>query len=122
LTNSNAVDRKKIPNTQWLFVTTADGYEFYYDRETKTSVWDMPDVLKEPMEELRKMEQEEKENKKRAALEEQEAEQEAKRVKLEQQEAELEEKRVKLEQQVVESHAENQQEEHAAEDQLEATE
>jgi transcription elongation regulator 1 len=101
-------DRKKIPNTHWLFVLTYDGYEFFYDRETKTSVWDMPEELKEPMEELKKTEQEEKENKKRAVLEEQEAEQEA--------------KRVKLEQQVVESNTENTAQEHAVEEQLEATE
>ncbi|KAI7898880.1 uncharacterized protein BX663DRAFT_489655 [Cokeromyces recurvatus] len=55
--------KKKIPNTHWLFVITHDGYEFYYDRETKKSVWEMPEELKEPMELLKKMEEEEKNKK-----------------------------------------------------------
>ncbi|KAI9248607.1 hypothetical protein BY458DRAFT_590622 [Sporodiniella umbellata] len=44
--------KKKIPGTLWLFVTTPEGHEFYYDRESKTSVWEMPKELEEPMREL----------------------------------------------------------------------
>lgn len=61
---------------------TYDGYEFYYDRETKTSVWEMPSELKEPMKELERLEQEEKAQKRK--LEEQENEEKAKKMKLEQ--------------------------------------
>ncbi|KAI7890713.1 uncharacterized protein EV154DRAFT_510756 [Mucor mucedo] len=95
--------KKKIPGTHWLFVLTADGYEFYYDRETKTSVWEMPKELEAPLEELKKLEaeekearklqqqqqqQEEEESKKRALEEEEVAAQEAKRLKLLQEEQE----------------------------------
>ncbi|KAG0948521.1 hypothetical protein G6F57_001691 [Rhizopus arrhizus] len=74
--------KKKIPGTRWLFVLTYDGYEFYYDRETKTSVWEMPSELKEPMKELERVEQEEKIQKRK--LEEEENEEKAKKMKLEQ--------------------------------------
>ncbi|KAI8982364.1 hypothetical protein BDF20DRAFT_866502 [Mycotypha africana] len=53
--------KKKIPNTHWLFVITPEGYEFYYDRENKTSVWEMPEELEEGMALLKKLEEEEKE-------------------------------------------------------------
>ncbi|KAI8076516.1 uncharacterized protein B0P05DRAFT_546184 [Gilbertella persicaria] len=82
--------KKKIPNTHWLFVLTHDGYEFYYDRETKTSVWEMPLELEEPMEQLKKMEQ----DKKRELEEQEQQEQEAKRVKLEQERVQLEEEQL----------------------------
>ncbi|KAI8336436.1 hypothetical protein EDC96DRAFT_523993, partial [Choanephora cucurbitarum] len=79
--------KKKIPNTHWLFVLTPDGYEFYYDRDTKTSVWEMPPELKEPMEELKQLEQAEEEEEKKKREEqkklEEEKERETKRIKLE---------------------------------------
>lgn len=70
---------------------TPDGYEFYYDRETKTSVWAMPKELEEPLQELKRLEEQEKEDlklqevsQKRALMEQEEQEaQEAKRIKLE---------------------------------------
>lgn len=105
--------KKKIPGTQWLFVLTHDGYEFYYDRETKKSVWEMPEDLKEPMEQLKKLEEEEAEAKKKqeeeeakkkqeeeeaaAVQREKEAEESRKRALLEEEEKQLEAKRVRLE-------------------------
>ncbi|KAI8374374.1 uncharacterized protein BYT42DRAFT_576131 [Radiomyces spectabilis] len=66
--------KKKIPGTNWLFVLLEDGHEFYYDRDTKKSVWEMPEELAEPMEQLRKKEEEEAEAQKKRKLEEQEEE------------------------------------------------
>ncbi|ORE11453.1 hypothetical protein BCV72DRAFT_219992 [Rhizopus microsporus var. microsporus] len=88
--------KKKIPGTHWLFVLTHDGYEFYYDRETKTSVWEMPKELEEPMKELERLEKEEKEqkeeeSKKRKLEQEQKEEEETKKIKMEQEEKEEEE-------------------------------
>ncbi|KAI9007485.1 hypothetical protein CLU79DRAFT_542416 [Phycomyces nitens] len=50
--------KKKIPGTHWLLVRTDDGLEFYFDKEKKQSVWEMPKELEEP---IAKMKQEEKE-------------------------------------------------------------
>ncbi|RCH78662.1 transcription elongation regulator, partial [Rhizopus stolonifer] len=66
---------KKIPGTLWLFVLTPEGHEFYYDRETKTSVWEMPQELEEAMKEL--------DSKKRKAEEGEEEESETKKAKVE---------------------------------------
>ena len=117
--------RKKIPGTNWLFVLTHDGYEFYYDRDTKTSVWEMPEALKEPMEELKKLDEEKEKEKKlkqeneaKLAQKEKEDADNRKRM-LEEQEAEQEAKRVKLEQEIAQ---ENVDDEHAKEEDLEATE
>ncbi|CEP10985.1 hypothetical protein [Parasitella parasitica] len=120
--------KKKIPGTNWLFVLTHDGFEFYYDRDTKTSVWEMPEGLKEPMEELKRLEEEEKEkqaklkqeNQAKLAQKEKEDTDDKKRL-LEKQEAEQEAKRVKLEQEIVDEKGCNS-DEHAAENELEATE
>lgn len=95
---TTSVYRKKIPGTQWLFVLTHDGYEFYYDRETKKSVWEMPEDLKEPMEQLKNLEEEsEVKKKEEEAQREKEAEESRKRALLEEEEQQLEAKRVKLE-------------------------
>ncbi|CEI98498.1 hypothetical protein RMCBS344292_12605 [Rhizopus microsporus] len=88
----------QIPGTHWLFVLTHDGYEFYYDRETKTSVWEMPKELEEPMKELERLEKEEKEqkeeeSKKRKLEQEQKEEEETKKIKIEQEEEVNEEKK-----------------------------
>ncbi|KAG2230561.1 hypothetical protein INT48_009901 [Thamnidium elegans] len=104
---------KKIPGTNWLFVLTHDGYEFYYDRDSKTSVWEQPEELKEAMQELKKLEEEEKlkkeEEEKQKALEEEEEakkaleeeEENKKRVLEEEKEqARQEVKRIKLDQAV----------------------
>lgn len=92
------IKRKKIPGTHWLFVLTHDGHEFYYDRETKTSVWEMPKELEEPMKELERLEKEEKEqkeeeSKKRKLEQEQKEEEETKKIKIEQEEEVNEEKK-----------------------------
>lgn len=108
--------RKKIPGTQWLFVLTHDGYEFYYDRETKKSVWEMPEDLKEPMEQLKKLEaeaevkkkeEEEAKKKEEQAQREKEAEESRKRALLEEEEQQLEAKRVKLESDITNDAKEN---------------
>ncbi|KAI8997111.1 hypothetical protein BDB01DRAFT_769872 [Pilobolus umbonatus] len=87
--------KKKIPGTQWLFVLTPDGYEFYYDRVSKKSVWEQPEELKEAMEVLKKMEEEEEkkneENKrKREEAERMNEEEEAKKQKIEEENKEKE--------------------------------
>ncbi|KAI8051735.1 hypothetical protein BDF21DRAFT_498271 [Thamnidium elegans] len=105
--------KKKVPGTNWLFVLTHDGYEFYYDRDSKTSVWEQPEELKEAMQELKKLEEEEKlkkeEEEKQKALEEEEEakkaleeeEENKKRVLEEEKEqARQEVKRIKLDQAV----------------------
>ncbi|KAK4521833.1 uncharacterized protein ATC70_004370 [Mucor velutinosus] len=120
--------KKKIPGTNWLFVLTHDGYEFYYDRDTKTSVWEMPEALKEPMEELKKLDEEKEiekklkqENEAKLVQKEKEDADNKKRM-LEEQEAEQEAKRVKLEQEIAQENGDTEQKEHAKEEDLEATE
>lgn len=120
--------KKKLPGTNWLFVLTHDGYEFYYDRDTKTSFWEMPEKLKEPMEELKKLEEEQEakknklkqENEAKLAQKEKEDADNKKRL-LEEEEAEQEAKRVKLEQEISQEN-DDKSEEHTKEEELEATE
>ncbi|OAD74018.1 hypothetical protein PHYBLDRAFT_181435 [Phycomyces blakesleeanus NRRL 1555(-)] len=85
--------KKKIPGTHWLLVRTTDGMEFYFDKEKKQSVWEMPKELEEPIAQMKK-EEKETEDALKAAREaeigekrklEQEAENEAKRQRAEQQ-------------------------------------
>ncbi|CAO3589365.1 unnamed protein product [Absidia cylindrospora] len=74
--------RVKIPGTTWLLVTTDDDVEFYYDKSTKSSVWEMPKELEEPIAALKSKQQEEAKRKQQdtVALE---SHQESKRQKLE---------------------------------------
>ncbi|KAI8086534.1 uncharacterized protein BX664DRAFT_360056 [Halteromyces radiatus] len=57
--------RKKIPGTTWLLVTTDDGTEFYYDKTTKTSKWEMPLELEEPIAHMKNEEKEQEEMKRK---------------------------------------------------------
>lgn len=45
--------RVKIPGTIWLLVTTDDGVDFYYDKASKTSVWEMPEELEDAVAQLK---------------------------------------------------------------------
>jgi transcription elongation regulator 1 len=45
--------RVKIPGTIWLLVTTDDGIDFYYDKATKSSVWEMPEELEDAVAQLK---------------------------------------------------------------------
>ncbi|ORX62927.1 hypothetical protein DM01DRAFT_1403343 [Hesseltinella vesiculosa] len=45
--------RKRIPGTRWLLVTSHEGIDFYYNKDTKSSVWEMPDELIEPLKVMR---------------------------------------------------------------------
>ncbi|TPX69936.1 hypothetical protein SpCBS45565_g02103 [Spizellomyces sp. 'palustris'] len=36
---------KKLPSTKWAIVLTSKDHEFFYNLETKESVWDMPDEI-----------------------------------------------------------------------------
>ncbi|KAI8061742.1 hypothetical protein BC940DRAFT_130672 [Gongronella butleri] len=45
--------RKRIPGTRWLLVSTHDGIDFYYNKDTKSSVWEMPPELDEPLRAMR---------------------------------------------------------------------
>lgn len=44
------VDKRPIAGTSWLRVTTNEGNVFYTNTETKTSVWTVPDEIKEQVE------------------------------------------------------------------------
>ncbi|RUP44144.1 hypothetical protein BC936DRAFT_149882, partial [Jimgerdemannia flammicorona] len=48
--------KKPIPGTLWQLVTTTEGHEFFFNKETKKSVWEAPEEVVEP---LRKMREEE---------------------------------------------------------------
>ncbi|CAH7687605.1 hypothetical protein PPACK8108_LOCUS22415 [Phakopsora pachyrhizi] len=52
--------KEQIPDTVWLKVTTTDGNVFYTNTETKTSIWTIPEEIKEQVEnfELKKLEEE----------------------------------------------------------------
>ncbi|KAI8048840.1 hypothetical protein BDF22DRAFT_701545 [Syncephalis plumigaleata] len=47
-----------IPGTHWKLVKTAEGREFYYDTETKKSVWTMPEEIADAVEALKSAQQE----------------------------------------------------------------
>ncbi|KAH9815375.1 hypothetical protein DFH28DRAFT_967705 [Melampsora americana] len=49
--------KKPIPGTSWMKVTTTDQNTFYTNTETKTSVWTVPDEIKDL---VRKLEEEER--------------------------------------------------------------
>ncbi|KAG0171668.1 hypothetical protein DFQ28_000472 [Apophysomyces sp. BC1034] len=56
--------RIKVEGTSWMIVKTEDGTEFYYDKSTKQSVWEMPKELEEALEsqKKRKLEEDEEES------------------------------------------------------------
>ncbi|KAJ3044099.1 transcription elongation regulator [Rhizophlyctis rosea] len=43
--SEKVVAMKKLPESAWVIVLTSAEHEFYYNMETKESVWDMPDEL-----------------------------------------------------------------------------
>ncbi|KAI8799521.1 hypothetical protein BJ742DRAFT_845641 [Cladochytrium replicatum] len=43
----HALAMKKIPKTNWAIVLTSADHEFFYDMQTRVSVWEMPDELGE---------------------------------------------------------------------------
>lgn len=45
--------RKPIPNTKWSLVTTTEGNEFYYNSETKQSVWEVPEEIAELVKQMK---------------------------------------------------------------------
>ncbi|KAI9595796.1 hypothetical protein BDF19DRAFT_465138 [Syncephalis fuscata] len=47
-----------IPGTHWKLVKTAEGREFYYDTETKKSVWTIPEEIVDAVNALKTVEQE----------------------------------------------------------------
>ncbi|KAF7725649.1 hypothetical protein EC973_009456 [Apophysomyces ossiformis] len=51
--------RIKVEGTTWMIVKTEDGMEFYYNKETKQSVWEMPKELEEALENQKKRKLEE---------------------------------------------------------------
>ncbi|KAI9322351.1 hypothetical protein BX666DRAFT_2022839 [Dichotomocladium elegans] len=55
--------KKPIPGTDWLLVRTSDGLEFYFEKSTKKSVWEMPEELKEPVQRLKEEEELERKRK-----------------------------------------------------------
>ncbi|GAA6013926.1 hypothetical protein JCM10207_000168 [Rhodosporidiobolus poonsookiae] len=72
--------KEKLPieGTPWIRVTTNKGNVFFSNKETKESVWTVPDDIKEQVAELEKKETDEREAKEQAEREEVErAEQEA---------------------------------------------
>ncbi|KAI8331688.1 hypothetical protein BC941DRAFT_438177 [Chlamydoabsidia padenii] len=59
-TTKSKLKRVRIPGTTWLLVTMDDGTDFYYDKTTKTSVWEMPKELEEPITQFKEDQQEAK--------------------------------------------------------------
>ncbi|KAI8148200.1 hypothetical protein BJV82DRAFT_591222 [Fennellomyces sp. T-0311] len=72
-----------IPGTDWLFIETSDGHEFYFHKPTKKSVWELPDEIKDAVEQMKK----EEESKKRKLEEDEKADTDAKRTKHEEEQA-----------------------------------
>jgi hypothetical protein len=48
-----------IPGTVWKLVETVEGREFYFNTETKQSVWTIPEEIKEAVESMKAAEREE---------------------------------------------------------------
>ncbi|BGP07531.1 hypothetical protein JCM10049v2_003369 [Rhodotorula toruloides] len=71
-------EKKPIEGTPWIRVTTNKGNVFYNNKETKESLWTVPDEIKEQVEALEKEEQEAKEREEREQREKEEAEAKAK--------------------------------------------
>ncbi|BGO91097.1 hypothetical protein NBRC10512_005811 [Rhodotorula toruloides] len=67
-------EKKTIEGTPWIRVTTNKGNVFYNNKETKESLWTVPDEIKEQAEALEKEEQEAKEREEREQREKEEAE------------------------------------------------
>ncbi|KAI7864351.1 hypothetical protein BDF14DRAFT_1884378 [Spinellus fusiger] len=92
--------KKKIPGTHWLLVRTEEGVEFYYDKKNKQSIWEMPEELKEPIQEMKEQERAEEEARLKAeeeARQEKLAEAEANRKRKLEHDIEVEAKRKKAE-------------------------
>ncbi|RKP07030.1 hypothetical protein THASP1DRAFT_24743 [Thamnocephalis sphaerospora] len=70
--DDKAKKMRPIPGTKWKLVSTSEGREFYFDTETKKSVWVIPEEIADALE---AMKQQDREETKRKA--EQEAEREA---------------------------------------------
>ncbi|CAG8488883.1 76_t:CDS:10 [Paraglomus occultum] len=43
------VSIRQIPGTSWYIVSTTEGNEFFYNSDTKQSVWEPPEEIKEPL-------------------------------------------------------------------------
>lgn len=68
--------KEKLPieGTDWIRVTTNKGNVFYNNKETKESLWTVPEDIKKQIEALEKREKEEREAKEKAEREEREKE------------------------------------------------
>ncbi|GAA5968989.1 hypothetical protein JCM11641_000802 [Rhodosporidiobolus odoratus] len=66
--------KEKLPieRSVWIRVTTNKGNVFFSNKETKESVWTVPEEIKEQVEEIEKKEREEREEKEREEREERE--------------------------------------------------
>ncbi|CAG8508885.1 10946_t:CDS:10 [Diversispora eburnea] len=48
-----AKEKKPIPNTKWSLVMTTEGNEFYFNSETKKSVWEIPEEISELVKQMK---------------------------------------------------------------------
>ncbi|KAI9140745.1 hypothetical protein BKA69DRAFT_1175710 [Paraphysoderma sedebokerense] len=65
-----AKEKKRIPGTVWSLVFTEAGKEFYYNTETKKSVWKVPEEIKDALFEYKKQLQQEEEAERQKQAEE----------------------------------------------------
>lgn len=54
--------RRQIPDTKWYIVNTTEGNEFYYNSETKQSVWEVPEEIAEAVKVFKEQEEKDAQN------------------------------------------------------------
>jgi hypothetical protein len=54
--------RRQIPDTKWYIVNTTEGNEFYYNSETKQSVWEVPEEITEAVKVFKEQEEKDAQN------------------------------------------------------------
>ncbi|CAG8517519.1 13625_t:CDS:10 [Acaulospora colombiana] len=59
-----AKSKKPIPDTKWHIVTTTEGNQFYYNSETKQSLWKVPEEIAEAVRIIKEQEARESQNQK----------------------------------------------------------
>jgi len=55
-------NRRQIPNTKWYIVNTTERNEFYYNSETKKSVWEVPEEIAEAVKTFKEQEEKDAQN------------------------------------------------------------
>ncbi|CAB4396689.1 hypothetical protein RhiirA1_417967 [Rhizophagus irregularis] len=57
-----AKGKRQIPDTKWYIVNTTEGNEFYYNSETKQSVWEVPEEIAEAVKVFKEQEEKDAQN------------------------------------------------------------